>query len=476
MRLRNRALGTGRLLAHFDPQDRSKNRGVLFLVEGAGDIGALTAVEEACQQAAATRPGFEWFDVVDQGHLAELDPHLDLPAVSRFEVQELSSLSADQLSALLTPALERLATHDGEPLFPSAGGAVGAPAEGVQFLDRTLDLRDLTGEVQAGRDVLLLAPRLEGTLRPEYETFFLDLQRHETPQETAARAYAQASKSTFRAARERARRDWRAVLRETFDVLAQEATSRGARGVVILLDELVMLLQSMRDPSAEAASTERIRDFLAGLAQSLSGREIRLVVAGSDPLWDFLEGLGLTRQDLPERLRSLQTHPLRRLAADDPLLELCRLLIGTGLVASETEIAWLTENVDLAIPFPALRFLDELASAVRGAGSLGEQALPNLLWEFLDRTDSFSDFERHLQLREEQAPAVERALDLIARSERLSVEEEAARSAIEQAAPGKGAELLAWMVETLPLRRGDGQITLESKLFGAWWRRQAGPA
>src|SRR5262245_55010275 len=144
MRLRDETLRTGNLLAWFDPADRSTNRGLLFLVAGAADIEPLRDIETACRRLTDRHAlsGFEWHAVPDQGQLALADPLLNSSQIFRLEVCELAVLNQEELDDLLEQPLQRMAAGQVE-LFPSAGGAVGAPAEGIQLLGRTKEIATL---------------------------------------------------------------------------------------------------------------------------------------------------------------------------------------------------------------------------------------------------------------------------------------------------------------------------------------------
>ena len=52
------------------------------------------------------------------------------------------------------------------------------------------------------------------------------------------------------------------------------------------------------------------------------------------------------------------------------------MLLGTGLVVELEEFNWLVKNADLASPYPALRFLDQLASRARSSGTSGRPTTP----------------------------------------------------------------------------------------------------
>src|SRR6202035_1345195 len=225
MRLRDETLPAGRLLAYYESRDRSQNRSLLFLVAGAADIEPLTHIEEACPIAIADLDlkGFEWHAVPDQGLLTSIDPNLAPSRVVRLEVAEMAGIPPAELDELLRPVLSRIALGDTE-LFPSAGGAVGAPAEGIHLLGREREIAELARLVDGGKSVLLVAPRRSGKtsvlrwlakeLAVQYRTASLELERFSSPEEVASRLWVLASGERIRVAQQRAAVDWQALFSE----------------------------------------------------------------------------------------------------------------------------------------------------------------------------------------------------------------------------------------------------------------------
>jgi hypothetical protein len=487
MRFRNPSLTTGRLLACFDPQERGRNRSLLFLVDGTRDIATLTLVEAICRRylERTALPGFEWFAVPDQGQIASVDPSLVAVRVKRLEVSELADLDTEDLEGLLGPALDRLAA--GEPeLFPSAGGAVGAPAEGIQLLGREIEIASLLQLLVTGRDILLLAPRrsgktsvlrrLEKEAATEFRVVFLDLERDTTPVDAAARLWVLATGERYRLAQQKADEGWEDLLTRSLRTLTQ--TPESPR-ILLLLDELVFFLQNLRNSQpGETGHRQAVLHFFEALAAALSTVDARLVVAGSLDLGEYLhEAIGLAEPELPPLVRSLHSFPLPPLALQSPGIETRRILLGTGLVPGPEDFAWLTENVDLALPYPALRFLDELSARLRAEGDFDREHLEKELDAFLGKTEVFRDFEERLRRKGVEMPGATRAicniLDLLAEAPvDLGVVEERVREQLEREVPGKAERLFAWFLETFPIYRTGERLVFASRLFRKWWNRQ----
>jgi hypothetical protein len=188
------------------------------------------------------------------------------------------------------------------------------------------------------------------------------------------------------------------------------------------------------------------------------------------------EVLGLPRSRLPKLFRSLEAVRIRTLDLQAPHLELRRVLLGTGLVPQTSDLDWLNEHVDLALPYPALRFLDFMASHLRARGSVDVSVMARLLEEFLDKTDAFREFESNLRRRGLQERGGLRALRSCL--DRLAIADPGAeipRAEIDECLKGtrRPEELFAWLVETFPVvEREDGGVSLASRLFRHWWRRQ----
>src|SRR4051812_7344552 len=401
MRLRNSSLRTGSLLTFFESMERSRNRSLLFLVSGPSDIEPLTALESVCRRhiESSGNQGFEWNALPDQGQLAEVDPLLDASRLTRLEVGELAGIALADLERLLVPVLDRLACGESD-LFPAAGGAVGAPAEGIQFLGREAELADLVRRMESGEDLLLYAPRrsgktsvlrqLEKRLVPVRAVAYLNLERDLSPEDIAARCWSLATGERYRPAQRRVEEiGWEQVVEESFRTLA----SARSLPLVLLLDELVFFFQNLRKGSDEVENRKAVLAFLRKLTSILEGVDSRLVVAGSLDFLEYLQHrMGVEVKEIPARFRQLQPYPLPPLAVDSPALEMRRVLLGTGLVPEAGDLDWLVETVDLGIPYPALRFLDQLAARLRTVGSLDQERMSFFLNEFLDETEAFDEF------------------------------------------------------------------------------------
>lgn len=487
MRLRNQALRTGNLLTYFEPVERIRNRSLLFLVSGTADIQPLTDIETVCRDhiERSTLEGFEWNPLSDQGQLAEVDPLLDASRLTRLEVAELAGLSPAELKSLLGPALDRLAGGEAE-LFPAAGGAVGAPAEGIQFLGRETELADLARRIRGGENLLLLAPRrsgktsllrrLEKDLAGDGAPVYVNLERDLSPADTAARCWVLATGERYRPAQRHVEEQgWEQVLTDSLRFL----TGSRSLPLVILLDELVFFFQNLRKGTDEDRHQKAVLAFLETLAEALSGAGARLVVAGSLDFLEYLrESVGLDLQRVPLLFRGLRPYPLPPLALSFPSLEMRRVLLGTGIVPEPGDLDWLIDNVDLGVPYPALRFLDQLASRLRAEGRISRQDMEALLDQFLGETEAFDEFEEHLARKGASVPGARRAaseaLDLIAeRPAEEGVLERWLKERLERGVPGQEDRLFHWLLETFPLRRQEGdRVVFASRLFRRWWRRQ----
>jgi len=468
MRLRNEALRTGSLLVFSDRQAPRFNASILFLVEGATDIAPLHEIELACRALVDDR--FHWYTLANQFEPSTVGFRLDQMRMTRLEVAEFRDLGTDTLHALLAPALQHL--QRGQNLFPSAARTEGSVARGVDFLGRDDELATLRELLAHGKHVLLVAPRRSGKTSLLYRLaeigeqqchlIFLDVEKFRSPEALAAGLLAQATGGRFTDALRQVRaRGWQNALREALATLAA-----GPRPLVLILDELVFLLDNI-------GSAEGIRAVLTALDAAAAPVGARFVVAGSIDLEPFVRERGLGQ--LPGVFGGLHRYLLPPLAQGRLELDMRRVLLGTGLVANAADLRWLTENVDLAMPHPALRFLGHLAS-VAHEGLLSVTALEEELDGFLETTDAFADLLNHLeQLAQEDLRAAETsqdALDRLAQSSRpLDVADVKARF---EGTDEEQTRRFAWLMEHFPVTLEGGQVRLASRLFRRFWRTHQG--
>ncbi len=358
MRIRDERLRSGRLLGWFDPEDRQRSSALMLLVRGIDDIEPLTRIERACGRAleAGEQGGFDWHHG-DLGELASVDPMLAPSRVSRIEVAELAMLSTEEVEELLGPALTRLSSGEIQ-LFPAAGGAVGSPAEGIQFFGRDREVRDAVTRLKTGQSLEILAPRRSGksslmrrlheSLPEDWQGVFVNMEKEYTPEDLAARFWGLATGEPYRAGQRRAEEGW-----EKLTATAVGRLTAGSEVLVLLLDELVSFLQDQA-PGEEGGSSAALT-VLGALGRICDNPRVRLVTASSLPLAEYLhESLGLPRDRLPSFFRSLEALRLQPLDFPAPELELRRVLLGTGLVPEADDLEWLNENVGLALPYPTL--------------------------------------------------------------------------------------------------------------------------
>jgi energy-coupling factor transporter ATP-binding protein EcfA2 len=470
MRLRNESLRTGNLLVCFDPVNPRSNASLLFLVEGAVDITPLRDIERACQELIGGDERFRWYTVANQLELMAVDARLDSSRVTRLEVAEFHGLTPEELRALLAPAVAQLGKVE-RVRFPSATRTEGSVAKGVDFLDRESELSLLQQLLEEGRHVLLVAPRRSGKtsllhrlaelLPPTLYPVLMDVEKYRNPEAFTAELLARASSQRFIEALKQVRsRGWQQVLSESL----MELTRRNGP-LVLILDELAWFIEQLGAQSAGA--------LLEALDAAVAHVGARLVVAGSLELERVArEQLGLR---LPGVFGALHRFPLPPLQKSRLMLHLRRVLLGTGLVLQERDMAWLAENVDLAMPYPALRFLGHLTS-VAHARPLSSEELERELTDHLASTDAFAELEKQLEelaQRESQvAEGIEEVLGRLCRPGReLDV---ADVKALLGETAAKQASNFLWLVEHFPLSVEGERVELASRLFRRYWQARGG--
>ncbi|WP_163994492.1 AAA family ATPase [Pyxidicoccus caerfyrddinensis] len=466
MRLRNEALGTGSLLVRAHPDGPHHNASLLFLVEGAADIQTLRDIELACASIVGDR--YRWHTVANQQDLTSVGLRIDPARVTRLEVAELRGLSLEKLRLLLTPALGQLQL--GHPCFPSATRVEGGVAQGVDFLGREEEQVHLRELLTRGEHVLLVAPRRSGktsllrrfaeAATPELQPVFVDAQPFQSAEALTAGLMAQLTGQRFTEVLKQVRaRGWPEALRDTVRALAS-----GPKPLVLILDELVFLLDTIRRPADVLA-------LLHALDSAVSGAGARLLIAGSLSLEQLARDIGI--EALPGVFGALRRFPLPPLAQGRLALDLRRVLMGTGLVADPADLDWLMANVDLGMPYPALRFLAHLASSAY-EGPLSTAALEQELADYLSRTEVFADLFNQLRWMAQKelaaAQAVEGVLDRLSQSPRplhvMDVRAWLGDTETEQ------VRRFTWLMENFPVTLDGEQVRMASRLFQRFWRMQ----
>jgi hypothetical protein len=484
MRLRNENLKTGKALAWVDKNRQAKTRVVLFLVQGAGDISALNAIDRVCDNWIKQQgyQGFSWHSVADPGQISLVDPRLFSADIRRFEACEFRDLSEDQIEILLNPLIDRICAGESE-LLPRAGAAVGAPAEGVQFLNRTAETNSLASMIRQGESFFIRAPRrtgktslmrrLQELLLSEFSVLSLNLERDPTPAEAAARVRSTLTGEGFQVALRSARQDSAAVLSGALNSICEGSE----KPLVLFIDELVSLFNGIKsaDPD-EGLRRAATLSFLKALADPIAAHEARVVIAGSVDWLQYLESeLSARQSDLPGIFSRLQPIPLKPLDLEHPECELRRLLMGSELVPEAGDVNWLAEHIDLALPFPAVKFLDQVLADVKNRSRITTQELQSIFDLFLAQTESFADFNEHLN---RHCPTGSMAADVVAGvlSEiashpfEVGIENERVKTIF--ARTDQKDVVYQWLYDTFPITSKDGRTRFMSHLFQHWWNSQ----
>jgi len=475
MRLRNERLTTGYLFTVFrDSSDRANNSSLLFLVEGARDVEALGRIEKACQVHPSEHT---WKPVADQAMLRTVDRDVVPGNVYRIEARELSGLDEKQVSDVLAQPLARLLDNERE-LFPAASGAVGAPARGVHLLDRVEDVCAIVERIQTGQHVEVVGPRrfgktsvllrLEEKLAAPYAPLFVDMQQANTLNGFSARVRRRVSGSRAReAAEDVERKGWQNVLREA---LIELGTKQG-RTPVLLLDEVVYFLCELGTADQKKSERGRVdaaRGFVDGINAAIQASGCRLVLAGSVALETYLREL--RAEEILAGIEGLQVHYFAPLSPSCNRTLMRQILIGSRLVPEPADLQWLAENLDLSLPFPALRFLVQVETRVAQGGSLAPAGLARELDRFLDDTETFDDLEEHLNRCPEGESAsrdrLSKTLDQIVHSHDQGIPEAEVRRLV-------GDNNYLWLFNIWPLCIRDGKVHPASPLWTRWWRSRA---
>jgi hypothetical protein len=466
MRLRREELKTGRLLTCFPEKNGLRNSSLLFLVEGANDIEPLQHLDEALRPELDST--LKWAAAASTLELARVDPRLDPGKVCRLEAGELRGLAPEDIREVLAPGLTQL--RRGEAVrFPSATRMEGSVVTGPDFLEREAELAALTERVERREHTLVLAPRRAGktsllyrlseTLGERFRVELIDGEQHLAPEGFTAALLARAlGKPHTAALREVRQQGWQAALPTAVSSLADNRKRR----LVLILDELVFFLEHLK-------KREPARAFLAALDAAVEQVRAVVIVAGSANLMHFARNT--LRLSLPGLFGALAPLSLPPLPARTLEIQLRRVLLGTGLVLEPGDLDWFRENFDLAMPYPALRFISHLASVARER-RLGPRELDAELAIYLHMPAVFAEVKNQLNRFAEEKPAradrVEEVIDRLARVGTLKLDDVKAKLG-----GSKEVATFEWLVTHLPVHLEGQDFTLASRLFRRYWQERS---
>ena len=480
MRLRNETLKTGSLLTYLHPAKKENSSEILFLVTGADDISVLQMVEKSVQ--GQEDRGFTWSTVADQFHRNETKNKLTSSAQLRLEATELSGLSQNAINSLLAPIFEQM--KNGEKLgFPEPSRVLGSIAQGIHFLAREEELEQIHSLLQQDTAILLVAPRRTGKTSmlhrlkdkcTDFSFHYLDLESIENSKAFSAKLYAVAKKLPFRSALKIVHEQgWKEILLEAFKAFQSNSQDKP---FVLLLDEIVYFLQELA-PSEKDKS--KVIDFLQHFGQAYHKVGIGLIVSGSISLLEYLyEEFAIAEQDLASHFTTIKQLPLGPLASTNLELELRRLLLGQGLVLQNKDLDWMVDTIDLAMPFPTMKFLDSLTHSIREAQtSFQKDRLEQELERFIRETEAFeelkSKFEK-LSIKDfTKSTRVEEALRKLTEiaPSPISLSRSDLLEMLGEGDKKEAEKVLRWLKDTFPIFETDDGIACTSKLFSRWWRK-----
>lgn len=477
MRLRDETLKTGSLLACFPPDDREGNSSLLFLVRGAEDVEVL----ELLLSLKDPNEGgpFSWHTIADTAALGDVDPLFRASNMLQFEVQEFAGLSREAVKALLSPLfLQMEGGH--KPSFPVASEVVGSIAKGIHFLNREKELEQLATYLREPETaVLLVAPRRSGkssllyrlmdTRQEEYQFHYMDLEDSIRSESVAAKLRSHVFEESFRKALGYIKQySWESALSESLKTFQAKKPNSPS---VLMLDELVYFLQELSKQGQESVIV-----FLKHLGQACQESGTRLVISGSIDLVHYItEELSLPISELPAPFDTMKRFVLGPMDSNELETELRRLLFGLGLVLEDGDIEWVLEYLDLALPFPTMKFLDELSATMRQEREpFTEERFRQCLDDFVEETDAFAELEKQLEMQltqsYESSSRIEKALDRLIRKEPMKegiLRHELLQLLADSA--GGGEIRLQEMMDTFPLLEKEERVFCTSRLFRHWW-------
>jgi hypothetical protein len=314
--------------------------------------------------------------------------------------------------------------------------------------------------------------RVEKELDGEFQTLALNLERDPSPVECAARLRSIQTGEGFHTSLRAANADPDGVLRDSLDALC----AGSEKPLVLFVDELVAVFEGLKvNDAGEEARSDQVLSFLSALAAPLEEHSARVVVAGSVNWKTYLASeLLITDEDLPDLFSHLKEKIVHPLDFEHPECELRRLLMGSGLVAEPADMRWLLEHVDLALPFPAVKFLDSVLAETKRLGTIDRSTLDKLLRDFLKNTEAFADFDNHLRTKCPIPGASDGVAEGLGRIASQSFGDGASRAEIKTLLSDGGKydsnRLESWLFDTFPVKAEDDRIRFVSRLFYQWWQ------
>jgi hypothetical protein len=138
---------------------------------------------------------------------------------------------------------------------------------------------------------------------------------------------------------------------------------------------------------------------------------------------------------------------------------------------------WLLEHVDLALPFPAAKFLDSILAETKQRGVTDPSAFDELQRDFLQTTEAFADFDNHLRTKCPDIPgAGDRVAEVLGKIASQPFGDGAGRDEVKTILLGDreddSIKVESWLFDTFPVKAEGGRIRFVSRLFFLWWRSQ----
>jgi hypothetical protein len=461
--------------------------GLMFWVEGTSGFDLYKRIKRI---EGNSSPKGRWENILGMEKLQE-DKKPPLTNLLCLELNEFEGLSDQQISGLFVAWKEQIAAGH-VPSFPFSKRTLGQSAQGASYISRPDDEDTLMKALQGGGIHLLVAPRRTGKTslmkhlckkmaEQGQKAVYLNLEneKHIPIASFFSRLHAEIDNSMRY---ENSLGDYAEKKEEFFADLLQEADKKGVR--VLMLDEIVMFCDALSKeeekhrgrPTLEEKS-KAVFSWLSALFDACTQHNIGLLLSGSSPLDNYLrrnlpvEDLERLRWDGDERVKRHRLSPIQGEEKDWRLL-----LMSFGLVPEEVDLAWISEHLDLAMPYQAKQWLAALNDQFEEYKFLNGRELLQKSLDVFFQKEAFLDLKGQLENLYAQyigsIKDIRAVISLVAEKERKKsdlVERLRATSL------DKEREVIDAMLDILPFEQvPNGEvptIRCVSKMFSQWWKK-----
>lgn len=505
MKLRDENQKTGHLLAFISRKDREDNFSFFFPVEGLDQFDTLLIITngfERCAENFSDTYNFIGYSIADAGRLEDAFPEVDKSRMLRFEMDEFLTEEPQFCEDFAKVLLERQVRKE-FPLFPDI--ITGAMATGVNFYDRTEEIKIIRDNLEKGRNLLLRAPRrygkssllhhLFGNPFPGWRICYVDLEGGKSSEDFAEQILkGLIKKEDFNAClpehlsslevwkksegrkkdvvweeRRKINENWKSYLESIFEAL------NSAEGhFLLILDEVSFILEDMIYVGDQGK--DKVYDLVEWFHGARNdNKKLSFILSGSEHLPSFLEANGINAR--LDDLKTLRLGLFDRQASRELIF---LALAGQKIAVRPAELDRILTLMGEPIPYFLQLFLDTLGSACRETRGLSFDEIETVYYQELLGSKSKRYFEsirqqvyRYNRYGERNRAGAESLLDKLAVNDFVERQE---FEAIWQETTGSARQfevMLSLLRDDFYVNEENDSVFIASKLLKDWWERHA---